>query len=65
MELLVSLCRSVSSALRGEMDDETGMDRLARNDWFCKEDKGGRVLCFCQLYSFLHWFFLTGPVGEA
>lgn len=32
------------------MDDKTGMDRLAGNDCFFKEDKGG-----------IYWFFITGP----
>lgn len=26
-----------------EMDGKTEMSRLARDDWFCKEDKRGRV----------------------
>lgn len=50
------------------MDDKTGMDRLARKDWFCKEDTGGRVLCFYQIYSFLsffHWFFMTEPTPSS
>lgn len=48
MELLVSLS--------GVMDVKTGMDRLERNAWFYKENKGGRVLCFYH-YSFLSLVF--------
>lgn len=59
---------SVISALGGEMEDKTGTDSLARNDWFSKEDKGGKVLCFYHVYSvisFFHWFFTTGPTPRS
>lgn len=43
-----------------EMDGKTEMSRLARDDWFCKEDKRGRVHVLKTREE--EFFFLNVPV---